>query len=101
MSSFSGEVAAMISNFTNGDRVSIPTIYKLIEDLEDRMGIMLVRVEIYNSKENVMRSDLFFVDRNNKQVKLEGYKASDAIALAAYHDVEIFVEDKLLARASA
>jgi bifunctional DNase/RNase len=95
MRAFSGEVASHIARFISGDRSSIPTIYRVVESLADTFGAHLLKVEIYPSKD-VLRADLYFVNRDKKIFTLKGFRASDAVALATFYDVAIYVQDTLL-----
>ncbi len=94
VSAFSGEVASHIQRFLNGDRISIPTIYNMMEELAERESLLLDKVAIYESG-NVLRADLFFKTKE-KELTLRNYRASDAIALAVYAEAGISVQDKLL-----
>lgn len=94
VSAFSGEVASHIQRFLSGDRISIPTIYNMIEDLAERESLLLEKVEIYESA-NVLRADLFFKTKE-KELILRNYRASDAIALAVYAEAGIQVQNRLL-----
>lgn len=94
VSAFSGEVASHIQRFLSGDRISIPTIYNMIEELAERDSLLLERVEIYESG-NVLRADLYFKTKE-KELILRNYRASDAIALAVYAEGGIQVQSRLL-----
>ncbi len=94
VSAFSGEVASHIQRFLNGDRISIPTIYNMIEELAERESLLLEKVEIYESG-NVLRSDLYFRTKE-KELILRNYRASDAIAIAVYAEAGIQVQSRLL-----
>lgn len=94
VSAFSGEVASHIQRFLGGDRISIPTIYNMIEELAERESLLLESIEIYESG-NVLRSDLFFKTKE-KELVLRNYRASDAIALAVYAEATIHVQSRLL-----
>jgi bifunctional DNase/RNase len=93
MRAFSGEVAQHISRFQSGDKASIPTIYNLVEDIAVMQDLLLVEVRVYPSG-SVLRANLYFKKRNDELV-LRNYRASDAIALAAYYDVPIKVRRTL------
>ncbi len=94
VSAFSGEVASHIQRFLNGDRISIPTIYNMVEELAEREALLLETIEIYESG-NVLRADLFFKTKE-KELILRNYRASDAIALAVYAEAAIQVQSRLL-----
>ncbi|MEM1994280.1 MAG: DUF151 domain-containing protein [Nitrososphaerales archaeon] len=93
MSAFSGEVADYIARFQKGDRISVPSIYKMIAEIADIQSIFLTEVEVYE-RGNVLRADLYFRHRNNSFV-LKNYRASDSIALATYYDVPIKMKKAL------
>lgn len=95
MRAFSGEVASHIARFISGDRSSIPTIYQIVESLADTFGAHLLKVEIYPNKD-VLRADLYFENRDKSIFTLRGFRASDAVALATFYDVTIYVHDALL-----
>lgn len=95
MRAFSGEVATHIERFSKGDRSSIPSVYNLVEDLAERDGLHLARVKVYSSN-TALRSDITF-DGRDKQVVLEGYRASDCVALAILYEAPILVQASLLA----
>ena len=94
MRAFSGEVAQHISRFQNGDKVSIPTIYNLVEEIAVLQDLLLVEVRVYQSG-SVLRANLYFKKRDSEQMVLRNYRASDAIALAAYFDIPIKVRKSL------
>ena len=92
---FSGEVAAHIDRFSKGDRSSIPSVYNLVEDLAEREGLHLASVSVYSSN-TVLRGDMTFEGREKRTV-LQGYRASDCVALAVLYDTPILVQASLLA----
>jgi bifunctional DNase/RNase len=91
---FSGEVATHMERFSKGDRSSVPSIYNIVEDLAERDGLHLARVRIY-SRDTVLRGDISF-DGRGKQIVLQGYRASDCVALAVLYDAPILVQSSLL-----
>ena len=95
MSSFSGEAATHMDRFSRGDRSSIPSIYNLVEDVAERSGLHLAKVQIYGSS-SVLRGDIVMDGRGNHSV-LQGYRASDCVALAMLYDAPILVESSLFA----
>jgi len=97
MRAFSGEVARHILRFREGDKNSIPTIYNLVEEIAVIQDLLLMEVRVYQSG-SVLRANLYFKSRKNNLV-LRNYRASDAIALAAYYDVPIKVRRKLFEEA--
>ena len=70
MRAFSGEVATHMDRFSRGDRSSLPSIYNVVEDLAERSGLHLARVQIYGSND-VLRGDIY-LDSRNGQVTLHG-----------------------------
>lgn len=96
MTSFSQEVGEFISRFSNGDRTSIPTVYKLIEELAESNMLYLENVEVY-SLGGIMRANIHFRGRGrDKDLTLKHYRASDAIALAVFYDATIMVHKDLV-----
>ena len=93
MRAFSGEVAQHISRFKNGDKTTIPTIYNLVEEIAVMQDLLLLKVKVYQSG-SVLRANLYFKKREGELV-LRNYRASDAIALAAYYDAPILVRKNL------
>ena len=95
MHAFSGEVARHISSFLSGED-SVPTIYKMLEEICEENETVLVKVKIYESGE-ALRANLYFTGK--KELVLRNYRASDAIALAAYYKIPILVRSNLLREA--
>ena len=94
MRAFSGEVAKHISSFgDNNGGETAPSIYKMIEDICEENELVLVKVKIYESGE-VLRANLYFTGK--KDLVLRNYRASDAMALAAYYNIPILVRKTLL-----
>jgi bifunctional DNase/RNase len=93
MRAFSGEVARHISRFQEGDKNTIPTIYNLVEELAVTQDLLLLEVRVYQSG-SVLRANLYFKTRNENFI-LRNYRASDAIALAAFYDIPIRVRKNL------
>ena len=93
MRAFSGEVAKHISSFSENFDDSIPSIYKLIEEICEENGLFLVKVKIYESGE-VLRANLYFTGK--KDMVLRNYRASDALALGAFYKIPILVRKNLL-----
>ena len=91
---FSGEVATHIDRFSRGDRSSLPSIYNVVEDLAERNGLHLARVQIFSSND-VLRGDIY-LDSRDGQITLHGYRASDCVALAVLYDAPILVQSSLL-----
>jgi bifunctional DNase/RNase len=93
MRAFSGEVARHISRFQEGDKNTIPTIYNLVEELAVTQDLLLLEVRVYQSG-SVLRANLYFKNRKENFI-MRNYRASDAIALAAYYDIPIHVRKNL------
>jgi len=92
---FSGEVATHMDRFSKGDRSSLPTIFNLVEDVAERSGFHLARVQIYG-RDSVLRGDITLEGRTSPML-LQGYRASDCVALAMLYDAPILVQSSLLA----
>src|SRR5215218_1894117 len=93
MRAFSGEVARHISRFQEGDKNTIPTIYNLVEELAVTQDLLLLEVRVYQSG-SVLRANLYFKSRK-ENIIMRNYRASDAIALAAYYDIPIRIRKNL------
>ncbi|ABK77540.1 conserved hypothetical protein [Cenarchaeum symbiosum A] len=93
MRAFSGEVARHISGFMDADPDQVPTVYKMVEEICDENDLVLVKVKIYSSGQ-VLRANLYFTGR--KDLVLRNYRASDAMALAAFYKIPILVRKGLL-----
>ena len=93
MRAFSGEVAQHISSFTGDQSGSVPTIYKMLEEICEENEIVLVKVKVYDSGE-ALRANLYFTGK--KDLVLRNYRASDAMALATFYNIPILVRRGLL-----
>ncbi len=93
MRAFSGEVARHISSFVDSSAESVPSIYKMIEEICEENELILVKVKIYESGE-VLRANLYFTGK--KDLVLRNYRASDAMALGALYNIPILVRKNLL-----
>lgn len=93
MRAFSGEVARHIKSFLEGRRDALPTIYNMIEELCEENEMLLVKVKVYESG-SVLRANLYFTGK--KDTMLRNYRASDAVALAAFYNIPILVRKTLL-----
>ena len=93
MRASSGEVARHILSFNDDVKDAVPTIYKMLEDICEQNELMLVKVKIYESG-SVLRANLYFTGK--KDIVLRNYRASDAMALAAYYNIPILVRKLLL-----
>ena len=93
MRAFSGEVARHIKSFLEGRRDALPTIYNMIEELCEENEMLLVKVKVYESG-TVLRANLYFTGK--KDIVLRNYRASDAVALAAFYNIPILVRKTLL-----
>lgn len=90
---FSGEVARHITNFIEGERGTIPTIYNMIEEIAEVNELVLVRIKVYESG-SVLRANLYFTGKND--LVMRNYRASDALALASFYNIPILVRKNLL-----
>ena len=61
MHAFSGEVARHISSFHSG-KETVPTIYKMLEEICEENETVLVKVKIYESGE-ALRANLYFAGK--------------------------------------
>lgn len=93
MRAFSGEVARHIKSFVEGRRDALPTIYHMIEEICEGNEMLLVKVKVYESG-SVLRANLYFTGK--KDIVLRNYRASDAVALAAFYNIPILVRNTLL-----
>ncbi len=93
MRAFSGEVARHISSFIEEKQNSVPTIYKMVEEICEENEIILVKVKIYESGE-VLRANLYLTGK--KDIVLKNYRASDGLALATFYKIPILVRKNLL-----
>ena len=93
ISSFSAEVAKSISDFKEGVLQSTPSIYNMLENICENTGLVLVKVKIYDNGK-ALRANLYFTGR--KDLVLRNYRASDALALAAFYSIPILIKKDLL-----
>ena len=93
MRAFSGEVSRHIASFLDGDHDSIPTIYKMFEDICEASELLLVNVKIYESGD-ALRANLYLTGK--KDLILRNYRASDAVTLAVYYNIPIMVRKNML-----
>ena len=93
MRAFSGEVARHISSFIENLKDSVPTIYKMLEEICEVNELILVKVKVYDSGE-VLRANLYFTGKQD--LVLRNYRASDAMALATFYNIPILVRKNLL-----
>lgn len=93
MRAFSGEVAKHITGFLDESSGSFPTVYEMIEEICEHNEMFLVKVKIYESG-RVLRANLYFAGKN--ELVLKNYRASDALALAAYYNIPVLIRDSLL-----
>jgi hypothetical protein len=91
MRAFSGEVSRHIASFIDHD--SVPTIYKMLEDICEQNEQVLVKVKIYDSGD-ALRANLYLSGK--KDLVLRNYRASDAVALAIFYNIPILVRKTLL-----
>ena len=93
ISAFSPDTAKSISDFREGKRNEIPSIYNMLEQICENLGLLLVKVRIYDSGQ-ALRANLYFTGK--KELILRNYKASDAIALATFYSIPILIKKNLL-----
>ena len=93
MRDFSGEVARHISNFIEGQRGAIPTVYNMVEEIAEVNALVLVKIKVYESG-SVLRANVYFTGKND--LVLRNYRASDAIALACFYNIPILIRKNLL-----
>ena len=93
MRAFSGEVARHNASFNEDIKDSVTTIYKMLEEVCEQNEQMLVKVKVYESG-SVLRANLYLTGK--KDLVLRNYRASDAMALAAFYDIPILVRKSLL-----
>ena len=93
MRAFSGEVAKHISSFSEENKNSVPTIYKMVEEICEENELILVKVKLYESGE-VLRANLYFTGK--KDLVLRNYRASDGLALATFYNIPILVRKNIL-----
>ena len=93
MRAFSGEVSRHISSFLDNSRDSVPTVYRMLEEICEENELVLVKVKVYDSGE-VLRANLYFTGK--KDLVLRNYRASDAMALASFYNIPILVRKNLL-----
>ena len=93
MRAFSGEVSRHIASFLDDDHDTVPTIYKMLEDICEANELLLVKVKIYESGD-ALRANLYLTGK--KDLVLRNYRASDAVALAVYYKIPILVRNNML-----
>lgn len=93
ISAFSVDVAKSISDFQEGKRSEMPSMYNMIEQVCEESGLFLVKVRIYDSGQ-ALRANLYFTGK--KEMILRNHRASDAIALATFYSVPILIKKSLL-----
>jgi len=70
MRAFSGEVSRYISNFQEDEQNSVPTIYKMVEEICEENELMLVKVKIYESGEVLRAKSIFYWEKRSSLKKL-------------------------------
>jgi bifunctional DNase/RNase len=65
----------------------------MLEQICEDSGLLLVKVRIFASGE-ALRANLYFTGK--KELILRNYRASDAIALAAFYSIPILIKKNLL-----
>ena len=81
-----------LTNFIEDNRSALPTIYNMIEQICEESELLLVKVKLYQSGD-ALRANLYFTGK--KDLVLRNYRASDALALAAFYSVPILVRKDL------
>jgi len=93
ISSFSAEKARNMLDFKEMKNLEVSSIYNMLEQICENSGLSLFKVRIY-SNGSALRANLYF--KGEKELILRNYRASDAVALAAFHDVPIWIRKDLL-----
>lgn len=93
MRAFPGDVVRHVAAYATGKGEQIPSIYHMMAELCDMTETVLSKVKIYESG-RVLRANLHFEGR--RSIVLRNYRASDAMALAAYVRCPIMVRSTLL-----
>lgn len=93
ISAFSVDVAKHISDFQDGKRSEMPSMYNMVEQICEEFGLYLVKIRIYENGE-ALRANLYFT--GEKDIVLRNHKASDAMALATFYSVPILVKKSIL-----
>jgi bifunctional DNase/RNase len=93
ISAFSPETAKNISDFRNGKRNEVSSMYNMLEQICEDTGLLLVKVRIYDNGQ-ALRANLYFTGK--KELILRNYRASDAIALATFYSIPILIKKNLL-----
>ena len=93
MRAFSGEVSRHIASFMEGEQESVPTIYKMLEEICEQNELVLVKIKVYESGD-ALRANLYLTGK--KDLVLRNYRASDAVALAVYYKIPILVRSNML-----
>jgi len=93
ITAFSVDVAKNISDFQDGNRNDLPSMYSMIEQICEESGLILVKIRIYSSGD-VLRANLYFTGK--KEIVLRNHRASDAISLAMFYSIPILLKKSLL-----
>ena len=100
MRAFSGEVARHISRFQEGDKGSIPTIYKLVDALSSMPYPLHVDGPMF-ARASVLSAVLYFTNSNG-EIALRNYIFSTSMELARCYaivmQVGIIIFEAALAR---
>jgi len=70
-----------------------PIVYRLIEQICEENELFLVKVKIYESG-GIFRANLYFTGK--RDMVFRNFRASEAIALATYYNIPIWVRKSLL-----
>ncbi len=93
ISAFSAETAKNISDFREGKRNEIPSLYNMLEQICEESDLLLVKVRIFRSGQ-ALRANLYL--KGKKELVLRNYRASDAIALAMFYNIPILIRKELI-----
>lgn len=93
ISAFSVDVAKHISDFQEGKRSEMPSMYNMVEQICEEFGLYLVKIRIYENG-GALRANLYFTGK--KDIVLRNHKASDAMALATFYSVPILIKKSIL-----
>ena len=83
----------VISDFQEGKINQNPSLYNMLEEICEDVGLLLVKVRIFQSGK-ALRANLYFTGK--KEIILRNYRASDAIALACFYKIPILVRKELI-----
>lgn len=93
ITAFSSDTARNISDFQEGKLEEMPSIYRMLEQICEDSGLLLVKIRLYSNGQ-ALRANLYFTGK--KELVLRNYRASDAIALATLYSIPILIKKELL-----